>query len=349
MDNEKRDGLKLSVIMPIYNSEKYLARAVESVLNQDFDGFELILVDDGSTDRSAEICDALQEKDYRIRVIHKKNGGVCSARNAGLKAAVGEYVAFCDNDDKYLSGLLKDNYRLAKEYDADIVRYNWKCVYYGKNRSSKSFSIPKGVHCFRNEEIDENYMFINKCSRAVWSALYRRSFLTEHSLQFYERAKSGLEDAIFNTLANKYCNCIVINSRIYYEWSRREVHSTSDKFNENIIPTLFYSIKIESEVFHDRNKNKGNKQFKDWDDVVLYYVKFCFWSMNKKACRYGLQRKLLIMRKLRENPYLVKEQHAINWKKSKKYDELSNRILYNFYQRNYFFLYMLLKIQDPKY
>ena len=86
--------VKVSIIMPVYNSEKFLKKAVDSVLNQKFEDFELILVDDGSPDASGSICDEFAEKDSRVKVIHKKNGGICSARNAGLKIAKGEYVGF---------------------------------------------------------------------------------------------------------------------------------------------------------------------------------------------------------------------------------------------------------------
>lgn len=91
-----------------------MPETAQSILKQSFSDFELILVDDGSKDGSGKICDQLAAKDTRIKVIHKTNGGICSARNAGLKEAAGEYIAFCDNDDIYLPGLLEDNYALAK-------------------------------------------------------------------------------------------------------------------------------------------------------------------------------------------------------------------------------------------
>ena len=89
----------ISIIVPIYNVEKYLSRCVDSILNQTFTDFELILVDDGSTDNSGKICDEYAEKDCRIKVIHKDNWGVSSARNVGLENSVGEYIMFCDSDD----------------------------------------------------------------------------------------------------------------------------------------------------------------------------------------------------------------------------------------------------------
>ena len=90
---------EISIIIPVYNAEKYLGRCIESVLSQTYRDFELILVDDGSSDSSGQICDAYANKDARIHVIHKENGGVSSARNRGIKEALGEYIMFIDSDD----------------------------------------------------------------------------------------------------------------------------------------------------------------------------------------------------------------------------------------------------------
>ena len=94
--------LMISVIVPVYNTEQYLPRCIESILSQSFTDFELLLIDDGSTDGSGKICDAYAEKDNRIRVFHKENGGVSSARNMGLDEAKGEWVYFVDSDDELL-------------------------------------------------------------------------------------------------------------------------------------------------------------------------------------------------------------------------------------------------------
>lgn len=95
---------EISIIVPVYNVEKYLEQCIDSILTQTFEDFELILVDDGSPDKCPEICDEYAQKDDRVRVIHKENGGVSSARNAGMKLACGEYILFCDSDD-YVSPL----------------------------------------------------------------------------------------------------------------------------------------------------------------------------------------------------------------------------------------------------
>ena len=111
----------LSVIVPVYKVEAYLDQCVQSILNQTYNDLELILVDDGSPDRSGAMCDAWAERDSRVRVIHKENGGVCSARNAGLDAAGGEYVAFVDSDDWIAPEMYADMMAQAREHDCDVV------------------------------------------------------------------------------------------------------------------------------------------------------------------------------------------------------------------------------------
>ena len=111
----------ISVIVPAYNAEPYLDRCIRSVTNQTYTNLELILVDDGSTDKSLSICHFWAEKDDRIIVVHKQNGGVSSARNAGLEAATGDSVFFCDADDEMVNSCLEYLLQSQREYDSDIV------------------------------------------------------------------------------------------------------------------------------------------------------------------------------------------------------------------------------------
>ena len=115
----------ISVIVPVYNAEKFIDRCIKSILNQNYNDFEIILVDDGSPDKCLKICDEWAEKDERIKVIHKINGGVSSARNAGLKVAKGEFVTFVDSDDTlYDCALLNMNNLMDSETDFVICSHN---------------------------------------------------------------------------------------------------------------------------------------------------------------------------------------------------------------------------------
>ena len=116
---------KISIIVPVYKVEKYINRCIDSILTQTFTDFELILVDDGSPDNCPAVCDRYANQDNRVKVIHKKNGGVSSARNSALDIAQGEYITFCDGDDYYLEDWLLELYSAAQKNSTDITMGNF--------------------------------------------------------------------------------------------------------------------------------------------------------------------------------------------------------------------------------
>ena len=111
----------ISIIVPVYNTEKYLDQCIQSILSQTYTDFELLLIDDGSTDSSGVICDRYAEQDSRVRVFHKPNGGVSSARNIGLDNTKGEWITFLDSDDWIAPSMLDEVYKTAMVNDADMV------------------------------------------------------------------------------------------------------------------------------------------------------------------------------------------------------------------------------------
>lgn len=125
--------LLISVIVPIYNIEKYIRRCIESVISQTYKNLEIILVDDGSTDTSGQICDAYAERDARIKVIHKENGGLSDARNVGMDSACGEFITFVDGDDFLTSTAIDSMYRVKERLGAQIVCCLQKQVFEGKH------------------------------------------------------------------------------------------------------------------------------------------------------------------------------------------------------------------------
>lgn len=341
--------MKISVIMPVYNSEKYISCAVDSVLNQNFDGFELILVDDGSTDQSGRICDRYAAQDERVKVIHKQNGGICSARNAGIKIAKGEYLAFCDNDDKYLPGLLKDNYELAKKYDADIVRFRRKRIKLKENGQTEADTnfIPSGVHYFEGEEINKNYPCIRISGYAVWSAIYRSEIVRKKRIKFNESAKSGQEDQIFNLCYYQFCNSVVLNSKVYYCWIRRDGHSTTDKFNRNIIETMIHCIGVERRTYELRKVDCYNKGY--WNDIILFFIYFGFWNMDRKCCDLNFWKKISILKMLRNYPLLTQNLEQESSRYITDTNPLGKQIMDLFYHKRIIQMYFLLKLRNQEY
>lgn len=167
---------KISVIVPIYRVEKYLARCLDSILNQSFRDLEVILVDDGSPDRCGKICDEYAERDSRIRVIHKENGGLSSARNAGLDIARGEYVAFVDSDDTITPDCYEKMLRCAQSYDAPMVcAGRWNVIEStGENLPGL---CPQKEEVVTGVELTRRIFTWQNVDSAAWDKLYCRNLL----------------------------------------------------------------------------------------------------------------------------------------------------------------------------
>lgn len=144
---------KISIIVPVYKAEPYLKKCIDSILNQTFKDFELILINDGSTDNSGKICDEYALKDKRIKVIHKENGGLSSARNVGLDIAQGKYLGFVDSDDWIDSDMYEILYKLIKESGKEIANIGVKFIY--DNNQNKCLSNHKILLFSREEAIEE--------------------------------------------------------------------------------------------------------------------------------------------------------------------------------------------------
>lgn len=161
----------ISVIIPVYNTERYIKRCLDSLLSQNQKDFELILVDDGSTDQSGTICDEYASRDSRIKVFHKNNGGVSSARNVGLDNVSGDWIAFVDADD-YVD---EDYLTIPKMYEScDVVQKGYRRVYEGKNKMSSLVSRPKGI--ISNQK-DLDRFFVNYHTYALWNKLFKSTLL----------------------------------------------------------------------------------------------------------------------------------------------------------------------------
>ena len=165
---------QISIIVPVYNVEKYLSRCIDSILNQTFDDFELILIDDGSPDHSGAICDDYAKKDNRILVIHKENGGLSDARNAGINIASGEYIMFVDSDDYISKDMCEILYQRIIKDKSDMAL----CSVRGVNEEGEE--IEKGTFIVDDRLLEEKDKFLglgeaNACAYIVaWNKLFKK-------------------------------------------------------------------------------------------------------------------------------------------------------------------------------
>lgn len=176
-----------SVIVPIYNIEKYIRRCIDSVLEQSFADFELILVDDGSPDNCPSICDEYAEKDSRIKVIHKENGGLVSARQAGIRQACGDYIFNLDGDDSVCPDALESAQKIISETNADIVSFSYRHCINGKIGDVVEDAVPEGL--YNKAQIEEDIyprLLSDKNMEHIfyflWGKAIKRELVLKHQL-----------------------------------------------------------------------------------------------------------------------------------------------------------------------
>lgn len=203
----------ISVIMPVYNVEAYLPECVESVLNQDYDKLEVILIDDGSTDTSGELCDQYGARDPRVRVIHQKNAGAAAAKNAGLEMATGEYLSFVDSDDFLEPNVYGYMVALLEQTGADAGVFSFQDVY--RNRQQAHI-----LHEKREILTGQAYLerFVRDWSCALlWNKLYKRRLFAG---VFFEEGHK-IDDEYFTYQGFLNAENVVCDSRIVYNYRRR--------------------------------------------------------------------------------------------------------------------------------
>ncbi len=210
---------KVSVIIPVYNVEEYLDKALESVCNQSYKNLEIILVDDGSTDASAKKCDMWKEKDSRIIIIHKSNGGLSSARNAGLDAASGDYIYFFDSDD-YLDSNLLSAVVPYMDNGYDMAAFSYHIVD-EKGTLLSNCDYEAGDYIIAEQTARIQYicgvLLPCKAGWAAWSRIYRKETIDRAHLRFADNRRVFAEDLYFCLCYNFYANKVInIQDRLYY-------------------------------------------------------------------------------------------------------------------------------------
>ena len=261
-----------SVIIPVYNVEKYLPGCIESVLHQTFSDFELILVDDGSPDRCPQICDQYEAKDARIRVVHKPNGGLASARRAGIKAASGDYILNLDSDDLIEQDTLESACQIIKDTNCDLISFSYRWVKKGHTVSITNDGLEEGL--YSKNEI-ETYIYprllmdknMNHISYYLSGKVVKREFLLPHQLAVSERISLG-EDLCCVIPCYLHANSVYIIKKEAYLYTVRE-DSLSKEFNTK-------QIQLIENVIYEITKNE-TKKIVDWEQQLCRYSCFmCF-------------------------------------------------------------------------
>ena len=214
--------LKFSFIIPVYNVDKYIGKCIDSILSQSYRNFEIILIDDGSTDRSGKICDEYKEKDNRIKVYHGKNTGLSGARNKGIELCEGEYIIFLDSDDYWVSDKLKILAEECNKNKVDILVYNYE-IY---DEKYKKITIPKGIK-FNNvfKEVIDGQTYLEKVLEInplyqwyAWSYAIKAKNIKE--LKFKVGIKYEDVDLMYKVILNANKIIVIDEIIIRYRLSR---------------------------------------------------------------------------------------------------------------------------------
>lgn len=246
---------KISIVIPVYNASKYLSKCLDSVVNQNYSNIEIVLVNDGSKDNSGSICDEYSSKDKRVKVIHKENGGVSSARNTGIDNASGKYVTFIDSDDLVHPDYIK---KLVSNLDNDTL-------------SVCEIEEFKNDVSFSNIDSDNNIVlnkdeFIELCKMTLLNTpcckLFKLDILKENKIYFDNKLSLG-EDLLFNLDYLKYINKIVVTNQKLYYYRKDDNSTLSTAYNPNMLDIQILLFDKYTEFFSKTLVNKEQKSIFD--------------------------------------------------------------------------------------
>lgn len=245
--NEK---IKISVIVPVYNSEGYVAKTIESLMRQTLNEIEIILVDDGSKDNSGKICDEYAKMDERILVLHKENGGLADARNAGMKVAKGKYTMFLDADDLFEDDSCENMYNVIEKTQSDYVIGNYQMTDDDGTKWPKpAFDVEKYQE-FELDKHDFKKSFFVMNSTA-WNKIYRTQFLLDNDITF--KVPSPSEDDYFTSLCYIKAKRGFYTPKVMYLY-RNVPNSLSKKCPLKYFKGINYAYKTIYESFRSNNE-----------------------------------------------------------------------------------------------
>lgn len=263
----------ISIIIPIHNTADYISDCLSSVLSQNYENFELLIIDDGSTDGSAEICEKFAESEPRIRLYKNENHGVSFSRNFGMEQSCGDYITFIDSDDtvspNYLSVLIDS----LVSTGADMSAAGHSCF----TESGTPNFTEGGEISVETKELET--VFFTETQGMVWSKLFKKSIIENYGLLFDESIAVN-EDLVFNLKYVEHCSCIAVNSARVYGYRQRE----NSAVRNTVSLKWFTCLKVYKTLFNDYAENAV------FPFILYYYLKNLYEAKyavkkNQYTCR----------------------------------------------------------------
>lgn len=268
---------KVSVIIPVYNVEKYLKKCLDALLNQTMRDIEIICVNDGSADKSGEILEQYAKKDKRIKIITKENGGLSDARNFGMAKAGSEYIMFCDSDDWYEPEMCDVMYRAMKDNNVDMAMCGITVVYDAQHHMKKSDDNYYRIRFSGKHRITDK--LARDTDVSAWNKIYRKDMISKYRLEF--PVGLSYEDAyFFNAYLATSRNVYYIQKKLY-NYVRREGSIMSETFDGNprAIEHIYVAFKLYDFLVKNHLYEKYKRTF--WTEFVEYYWFARTWAPKK--------------------------------------------------------------------
>lgn len=243
----------ISIIVPVYNVEPYLDKCLNSIVSQTYKNIEIIIINDGSTDNSYDICKLYECKDNRIKLINQENKGLSDARNVGIMNSSADYITFVDSDDYISKDFVTSLYETMLEYNADIVVCNYKKVYKNNNTkvNLKSKKNKKSIKHYSNIEAVEDILSGNfYLNNVVWNKLFKKSLFLDNDVLF--PSKKIYEDTFVMYKLFYYSNTIILLNEVLYYYLIRAGSITKQKYNTRMLDILDV-LKEQKKFILDKN------------------------------------------------------------------------------------------------
>lgn len=294
--------MKVSVIIPVYNSIAYLRRSVDSVLKQSFEDYEILLIDDGSTDGSEVICDEYAEQYDRVKAVHQQHRGVSSACNCGIDNAHGKYLMFCDSDDYAEPDWMETLYRYI-ECEPDAFVFS---AFFKDDRESQQVvrlkdAPPDGW--FTSDEY--YYMYKHGFSAYRWNRIFRRDVVLDNQIRFDESVSVG-EDVIFNIEYLKRCSGFLYIDKPLYHWVNNGNESLSRAYHAKYYDDI-------KKLYFPRFYAIADKDRKDYCTGYLYRFYDCIDNVNDdRNTMTDIEKKKYIRYILHDDAFCHAMEHAEN-------------------------------------
>ena len=298
---------KISVIIPVYNAERYLKKCLDSLLEQTFQDYEVIIVNDGSKDSSGEICEEYKKLNNKIQVIHQENQGVSKARNAAIEKALGEWLFFLDADDE----LFKDSLEILYSHSKDVDLVVGECVVYS-TEGEIIFTPPKTFveHLDKNSTLKLLYRPYFIYQGYLWNKLYKRSILTDNNIRFNEKISFG-EDKLMIVEYMSHCNNSTYTSQPVYKYYRRvdsAMSSINVAYNRKYISSFYAEVKCLDCI----------SKVKDIKKKIKKYAQGCIVNAYLNVISHMKR-------------FAIKEDHTTKELKSIMYSKVSKQKFYKYY------------------